>query len=140
MANGRESVRAHPEHRQDQHPRSHKLKPGPLLPDEWATMQSHAELGAKKLARGQSPYLLMDAEIVLHHHERWDGNGSIRGTNGAEPFRSPPRLMDITDQYDVLSENVPTNPLSTSRRPSASSRRAMAALCRAISTRRYWWL
>lgn len=47
-----------------QYPRSHKLKPSPLLPDEWVTMQSHAELGAKKLARGQSPYLRMDAVLV----------------------------------------------------------------------------
>ncbi len=44
-------------------------KPGKLTPDEFATMQTHARLGAQLLAGSQSPVLQLAQEIALGHHD-----------------------------------------------------------------------
>ena len=85
------------------------LKPGSFLPDEWEIMKTHAALGAKILARGNSPYLRMGAEIALNHHERWDGGGYPNGKRGEETPLSA-RLMNIADQYDALRAKRPYKP------------------------------
>lgn len=48
-------------------------KKGRLLPHEFAQIQTHPEIGQKILAKSNG--LRKIAEIVLHHHERWDGGG-----------------------------------------------------------------
>jgi len=82
------------------------LKPGKHTPEEWLIMKSHTELGAKILARGNSPYLCMGAEIALNHHERWNGGGYPNDKRGkAIPLSA--RLMIIADQYDALRSKRP---------------------------------
>ena len=58
------------------------LKPGPLTPDERAAMELHARIGYH-LVR-QVPALHGIADAVLHHHERWDGDGYPDGLAGEE--------------------------------------------------------
>ena len=58
------------------------LKPGPLTPEEFDVMKSHAEIGGKMLA--DSPYRSVQtaASIARTHHERWDGSGYPAGLRG----------------------------------------------------------
>jgi len=82
------------------------FKPASFTPEEWKVMKTHAELGAKILARGTSPYLRMGAEIALNHHERWDGSGYPNGLKGEDiPFSA--RIMTIGDVYDALRSKRP---------------------------------
>jgi HD-GYP domain-containing protein (c-di-GMP phosphodiesterase class II) len=49
------------------------LKPGPLTLAEWAVMRHHSSMGARLL---DGMVLLEGArDVVLQHHERWDGTG-----------------------------------------------------------------
>jgi putative two-component system response regulator len=82
------------------------LKAGPLTHEEWAVMKTHTTLGARLLAKGDSPYLQMGAEIALHHHERWDGAGYPGGLAG-ELIPLSARIMNICDQYDALRSARP---------------------------------
>ncbi len=76
-------------------------KPGVLTPEDWAVMKEHAEMGAKILGAGKSPYLKIGAEIALNHHERWDGGGYPHGLQGkAIPLSA--RIVNICDIYDAL--------------------------------------
>lgn len=49
------------------------LKEGRLTDDEWEKMKKHPEIGSEILSKFQQLSELKD--IVLHHHERYDGKG-----------------------------------------------------------------
>jgi putative nucleotidyltransferase with HDIG domain len=54
-------------------PRHILSKPGRLTEREWVTLRTHAEIGCDLVERmgfGEGV-----CEIVLHHHERYDGSG-----------------------------------------------------------------
>jgi putative two-component system response regulator len=83
------------------------LKPGRLTPNEIAIMQTHTSVGldvieqAERSIGTQLSFLKTAKDIVLAHHERWDGRGYPRGLVGAEiPLCA--RLMTIADVYDAL--------------------------------------
>lgn len=80
-------------------------KPGPLTPAEFEAVQQHPGLG-HRLAR-TAPQV--DNEIlggILHHHERWDGEGYPMGLIG-ESIPLLARLLKITDVYDALVSDRP---------------------------------
>jgi HD-GYP domain-containing protein (c-di-GMP phosphodiesterase class II) len=85
------------------------LKPGKLEQHEWPKMQSHVVIGDKCLRQiesrlGRSSFLSMAREIILGHHERWDGQGYPHGLCGEEvPLAA--RIVAIADVYDALSSN-----------------------------------
>lgn len=83
------------------------LKPGPLTPEEWAIMRTHAELGAHAIAQAEADaearvdFLDIAKEIAHHHHEKWDGSGYPDGLAGdAIPISA--RLMALADVFDAL--------------------------------------
>ncbi len=63
------------------------LKPGPLTPEERAVIETHCDLGDSVLAaaEGKLPFrsfLTTAREVVLSHHEKWDGTGYPRHLSG----------------------------------------------------------
>jgi response regulator RpfG family c-di-GMP phosphodiesterase len=82
------------------------LKPGPLDPDEWEIMKTHARIGADILSGSKVPLLQMAETIALTHHEKWDGSGYPRGLAGEEiPLVG--RICAICDVFDALTSNRP---------------------------------
>ena len=77
-------------------------KPGPLDPDEWAIMQTHAQHGYDMLHQSDKPILCTGAQIALEHHERWDGKGYPRGLAGTD-ISLPGRITAIADVFDAFS-------------------------------------
>jgi response regulator RpfG family c-di-GMP phosphodiesterase len=76
----------------------------PLTPVEWKWIHRHTDRGAAYL-RGQ-PGTRPAAEIVLHHHERIDGDGypgRMRGTS--IPLGS--RIIAIAECFDALTHGSP---------------------------------
>ena len=71
-----------------------------LSEDQWEVVRRHPADGARIVRRvdGYGPV----ADIVLSHHERWDGAGYPHGLAGEEiPLAS--RLIAVADAYDVLT-------------------------------------
>lgn len=80
------------------------FKPGPLTDEEWDMMKTHPEKGFK-IAQS-SPELCSIANLVLTHHERWDGRGYPQGLKGENiPLES--RIIAIVDSYDVITNDRP---------------------------------
>jgi response regulator RpfG family c-di-GMP phosphodiesterase len=76
-------------------------KPGPLTPEEWATMQTHAQEGHALLSHSRSRVHTLGAQLALEHHERWDGTGYPRGLAG-EAISLPGRIAAVADVLDSL--------------------------------------
>jgi HD-GYP domain-containing protein (c-di-GMP phosphodiesterase class II) len=79
-------------------------KPGPLTPEERAIMELHPEHGANLLRR--YPDFERGVQIVLHHHESWDGTGYPHRLQREEiPFGS--RVIAVTDSFDAMTSDRP---------------------------------
>lgn len=79
-------------------------KPGPLTEAEWREMRKHPAVGYQMLK--DVPFLREVAEIVLSHHERYDGKGYPRGLKGEDiPFGA--RLFAVVDAYDAITSDRP---------------------------------
>ncbi|UNC93394.1 histidine kinase N-terminal 7TM domain-containing protein [Candidatus Contubernalis alkaliaceticus] len=80
------------------------FKKGPLTEDEWEIMRQHPEKGYRIAV--SSPELKEVAELILKHHERWDGNGYPLGIKGKEvPVEC--RILSIVDAFDAMTNDRP---------------------------------
>lgn len=80
------------------------LKTGPLSEEEWAEMRRHPQIGFDILK--SIDFLRRSAEMVLSHHERWDGRGYPRGLGG-EAIPIAARVFAIADTYDAMTSDRP---------------------------------
>ena len=77
-------------------------KPGALTADEWQTMRSHPAAGYEILLK--IDFLKTASQIVLSHHERYDGGGYPRGLAGEEiPLGA--RIFTIADAFDAMTSD-----------------------------------
>jgi cyclic di-GMP phosphodiesterase len=82
------------------------LKPGRLTPEEFEVVKTHAVLGARVLAGGESDLLRAAERVARTHHERWDGTGYPDGLAGNDiPIEG--RLVHVADVFDVLVHERP---------------------------------
>jgi HD-GYP domain-containing protein (c-di-GMP phosphodiesterase class II) len=80
------------------------LKPGPLTPGERSLMQQHVQIGYDIVK--DIPFLADTAEIILMHHERFDGGGYPRGLKGEEILPCA-RIFAIADTLDAITSDRP---------------------------------
>jgi len=80
------------------------LKPGPLTSEERILMQQHAQIGFD-IVKGIA-FLADAAEIVLTHHERYDGQGYPRGLKGNGILPSA-RIFAAADTLDAITSDRP---------------------------------
>lgn len=83
-------------------PDSVLFKPAKLTPEEFALIKSHPTRGTELLAP-MKPYLAKAVmQVILHHHERWDGAGYPSNQKGAEiPFWA--RIVSLSDAYEAMT-------------------------------------
>jgi HD-GYP domain-containing protein (c-di-GMP phosphodiesterase class II) len=85
-------------------PHSILSKPGRLSEEEWQVMRTHTEKGYR--IASASKELQPIAEYILHHHERWDGQGYPGGLAGEDiPLLS--RVITVVDSHDVMVHDRP---------------------------------
>jgi putative nucleotidyltransferase with HDIG domain len=75
-------------------------KPAPLTDREWEVMRTHPQVGYD-LVRRLSGFDRA-ADIVLSHHEAFDGSGYPRALQGTEiPIEA--RILTVADSYDSMT-------------------------------------
>jgi HD-GYP domain-containing protein (c-di-GMP phosphodiesterase class II) len=80
------------------------MKPGALTTDEWEVMRRHPATGARVVRPlGLAPVV---TDVVLYHHERWDGRGYPEGLEGEEiPLAA--RVFSVCDALEAMTAARP---------------------------------
>jgi response regulator RpfG family c-di-GMP phosphodiesterase len=79
-------------------------KPGKLNEEEWDLIQQHPVVAGRIL--GPIPELSDIIDIIVHHHERYDGSGYPDGLEGNSiPLGA--RILAVADTYDALTSRRP---------------------------------
>lgn len=89
------------------------LKPGKLTADEFETMKKHTTIGAdvlidvqRKIGKHRSKIFDTAIDIILFHHEKYNGTGYPKGLKGEEiPLAA--RIVAVADVFDALSSKRP---------------------------------
>lgn len=80
------------------------LKPGKLDDAEFTVMKTHVSHGIDVVRRFQ--WLDDAADVVGHHHEKYDGSGYMSGLTGEDiPINA--RIFAIADVFDALTSRRP---------------------------------
>jgi diguanylate cyclase (GGDEF)-like protein len=75
-----------------------------LEPEAWEMIHAHPKLSTTIV--GHVVSLVSCLPAILHHHERWDGNGYPAGLKGDEiPVEA--RVLAIADAFDAMTSSRP---------------------------------
>jgi diguanylate cyclase (GGDEF)-like protein/PAS domain S-box-containing protein len=80
------------------------FKKGRLTEEEFREMKRHSEIG-QRIALA-SPELSSLADLILKHHEYWDGSGYPFGLKG-EQIPLECRIIALVDAYDTMTHDRP---------------------------------
>jgi putative nucleotidyltransferase with HDIG domain len=111
-------------------PRHILSKPGRLTEREWVRLRTHSEIGCDLVDRmgfGEGV-----CEIVLHHHERYDGRGYPYRLAGSA-IAWAVRVVAVADAFDALTSD-------RTYRTAISVDAARAAIAREAGTRYCPWV
>jgi response regulator RpfG family c-di-GMP phosphodiesterase len=79
-------------------------KPGRLDDEEWSLIQQHPVVAGRIL--GPIPELSDIIDIIVHHHEHYDGSGYPDGIEGGSiPLGA--RILTVADAFDALTSRRP---------------------------------
>ncbi len=81
--------------------------PRRLTHEELALVRTHSQRGAEALEPLTD--MAWEREIVLHHHERWDGTGYPAGLAGNE-IPQGSRIVAVADTLDAIASERPYRP------------------------------
>jgi diguanylate cyclase (GGDEF)-like protein/PAS domain S-box-containing protein len=85
-------------------PDSILFKPGKLTPEEYAEMKRHCEIGYR-IAQSSAD-LAPIADLILKHHEWWNGKGYPLGLK-EEEIPMGCRILAIVDAYEAMTGGRP---------------------------------
>lgn len=85
-------------------------KPGKLTESEYNEIKKHTEYGWSAIEEAEkisgtdrnTSFLKYSKQIILCHHEKWDGTGYNQGLKG-EQIPLSARIMALADVYDALT-------------------------------------
>lgn len=80
------------------------LKPAGFSEAEYEVMKGHVELGAQ-IVDG-IPWLEDSRDVILYHHEKFDGSGYAQGLRG-DWIPKTARIFAIVDVFDALASDRP---------------------------------
>lgn len=80
------------------------LKPAKLDEEEWKVMRTHPTIGYDILSGIR--YFSGAANLVLNHHERWDGTGYPKRLGG-EAIPMSARVFALVDTLDAMTSDRP---------------------------------
>jgi diguanylate cyclase (GGDEF)-like protein/PAS domain S-box-containing protein len=80
------------------------FKPRKLSQEEHQKMKEHAQIGYVLASRSKELFHI--ADLVLHHHEFWNGKGYTAGLEG-ERIPLECRIFSIMDAYDAMTNTRP---------------------------------
>ncbi|MFQ5859577.1 MAG: HD-GYP domain-containing protein [Anaerolineae bacterium] len=85
-------------------------KPGKFTAEERLAFQQHVRIGAEIVER--FPRYRECRDIILGHHEHYDGNGYLKGLRGNNiPIGA--RIISVADAYDAMTTDRPYRPALT---------------------------
>ncbi|MDF1748371.1 MAG: HD domain-containing protein, partial [Alphaproteobacteria bacterium] len=82
-------------------------KPGELTPQEFDLVKTHSASGCDIVDSPMLPPVIRD--IILHHHERWNGTGYPDGLKGTE-ISLEARIVAVADTLESITTHRPYRP------------------------------